>query len=113
VFNSNSFFFQLITFASSRAAHITFQEETRTVLRHVLLHNWTDTRDVFVYPPGAGPYGVYTRGGFEEALRDVFCQVSAACVRALTYIVCTVLLSQFNTVQYCRVRAYKLDRSKR
>jgi hypothetical protein len=98
-FQFKSYFLQLITFASSRAAHITFQEETRTVLRHVLLHNWTDTRDVFVYPPGAGPYGVYTRGGFEEALRDVFCKVSMACAHTRTHtLLCTVLLPQLDIV---------------
>ena len=68
---------QLIAFASSRSAHITFQEETRTVLRHVLLTNWTDARDVFVYPPGQGPYAIYSRGGFEEALVDVVTKVGA------------------------------------
>jgi hypothetical protein len=69
---------QLVAFANSRTEHIIFLEETRTVLRHVLLYpNWTDSRDVFVYPPGNGPNAVYTRGGLADSLGSI---VEKVCV---------------------------------
>ena len=40
-----------------------------------MLGNWTDARDVASWPPGAGPYGVYTNGGLRDALSMVILKV--------------------------------------
>ncbi|XP_043217654.1 mucolipin-3-like [Amphibalanus amphitrite] len=59
---------QLSLFATSRLAHVSFLENTQFSLDHLFILGWDVTREVNVYPPGAGPLAVYSQQSYFETL---------------------------------------------
>lgn len=57
----------------------TFQQQhrnTHMALEHILLQNWDTSRDVLIYPPPAGPYGIHTKAEFYDHVNHVVSQYS-------------------------------------
>ncbi|VDP30375.1 unnamed protein product [Soboliphyme baturini] len=59
---------QLIVFGRMRMGHVIFMDEADTTLRHIFFSEWSSDRDIRSYPPGSGPYSVYTVDQLYEQL---------------------------------------------
>lgn len=59
---------QICLFAFSRYDHVNYTWDNRITFSHLFLKGWDPTREVNVYPPGAGPLAIYKQQDFFDTI---------------------------------------------
>lgn len=65
---------QIVMFGDMRMSHVEFIDQTVTSLRHFLLKDWEDSRDILAYPPNLPPFAIYDSKSFYEQVDRIVSQ---------------------------------------
>jgi len=59
---------QIMYFGNEMSRYLTYEDNTQTAFREMLLDGWDATREIYAYPPSTGTYAVYTSDAFYNSL---------------------------------------------
>lgn len=59
---------QILSFGNEMSDYLTYEDNTRTAFREMLLSGWDPTREVFTYPPSTGSFAIYTSTSFYQSV---------------------------------------------